>query len=700
MVASFRSQSGLQSAETDQRLEASLFRALGDTVATSLDFLAPDGEDPPYNEMLLSARPGLAPAHLRLLGKIARGGMGTILKAHDRNRGQNVAVKVLHEDYVGQPELRQRFAEEAHITGRLRHPGVVPVFERGELADRRPYFTMKLVEGQTLARLLAGRRHEEPGSRADRERWLCVFEQVCRTMAYAHAQGVIHRDLKPSNVMVDDHGNVHVMDWGLAKVLPREEGGEQREEATSSELPITHPGVVLGTPAYMPPEQARGEVDQLDARSDVFGLGAILCEILTGRPPYPAGDTAQVLRRAARADLADAFARLDRCGADGGLIALAKRCLAPHPGDRPRDARVLVRELTVRRGSAGPRPCRAERVPTQADGKLVARLEATRLWGETPVGDRLDRAGAAAAYAAAFGEAGLGQPGDDDEAVATRVRNLAVAEALRSALDDWALAVGDGPVREWLLAVARRADPGPWQDRFYDAAVWRDRMALERLASEVDPAAVSPSTLRALAVGLRRHGADALPLLRAAEKCYPDHFALKAELADALYDAGRRKEAIDSYRAALALRPNACVVAANLGSALYHEHRLDEAESAYRTAIALCPAFAHAHRGLGRVLYDQGHFEEAVAAFREVLALDATSAADHYNLGTALACAGRREEAIPAFRQAIVREPRWPRPRHNLAWALSASGHAAGCDPLLAGEMPVYCQQRPGGRSS
>jgi serine/threonine protein kinase/Flp pilus assembly protein TadD len=703
MAASFSYKPEVQPAKTDDRpgsagavdsgaardlpaaLEASLFRASGDTVQVSVAIPVPIGEDPadpPIAESTFAARPGWAPAHLRLLGKIAGGGMGTVFKAHDRDLGRDIALKVLHEAHVGQEELRQRFAEEAHITGRLQHPGIVPVYEAGEFSDQRPYFTMKLVKGQTLARLLAERRPDELGGRADQARWLSVFEQVCRTMAYAHAQGVIHRDLKPANVMVDGSGNVRVLDWGLAKVMRKDEGGRMKDEPDPSgssfilppsSLVTTRLGVVLGTPAYMPPEQAQGEVGQLDARCDVFGLGVILCEILTGRPPYVGAEAAQVLRRAAQADLEDAFARLDRCGADVGLIALAKQCLAPRRDDRPRDAGVLVRELGVHRRSTSPRPGRAERVPVQADQELLARLEAARLWGVTPVENRLDRVGAAAAYAAAFREAGLGKPREDPDTVARRIRDSAVAGEVLSAVYDWALAVGDGPVREWLLAVARRTDPGSWNDRFHDAAVWRNRTTLERLARQVDVAAVAPSTLWALGVGLRRHGANAVPLLQGAQERYPDSFALKAELADALYDAGRRKEAIGFYRAALALRPESCLAHANLGSALYHEHRLDEALSAYQRAIALCPAFAHAHRGLGRALYDQGRFEEAVAEFREVLALGDTSAADHYNLGTALACTGRPEEATAAFRQTVELDPHWPRARHNLAWVSALS---------------------------
>src|SRR5262249_25542552 len=144
------------------------------------------------------------------------------------------------ETHRERPELLQRFVEEAQIAGQLQHPGIVPVYELGQFPDRRPYFTMKLVKGRTLATLLAERGSpgaDIPGSPSEGMRFLKVFEQVCQTVAYAHARGVIHRDLKPSNVMVGNFGEVQVMDWGLAKVLPPagvadEQQGERAEEGT------------------------------------------------------------------------------------------------------------------------------------------------------------------------------------------------------------------------------------------------------------------------------------------------------------------------------------------------------------------------------------------------------------------------------------------------------------------------------------
>jgi serine/threonine-protein kinase len=312
--------------------------------------------------------PGAA-GRYQLLGEIARGGMGAVLKGRDPDLGRDIAVKVLLEAHAGKPELVQRFLEEAQVAGQLQHPGVTPVYELGAFPDRRPYFTMKLVKGQTLATLLAQR----PDPAADLPRLVGIFEQVCQTLAYAHARGVIHRDLKPSNVMVGTFGEVQVMDWGLAKVLPQggvadEQPARPPQTATAIRTgrgdgpgsgPHTQAGSVLGTPAYMAPEQARGDVELVDERADVFGLGAILCEVLTGQSPFT-GRPAEAMRKAQTAQLADARARLDGCGAEGELVALARHCLASEQWERPRDAGQVAAAVASYRQSVAERLRRAE----------------------------------------------------------------------------------------------------------------------------------------------------------------------------------------------------------------------------------------------------------------------------------------------------------------------------------------------------
>jgi serine/threonine protein kinase len=295
--------------------------------------------------------PDVRGGRYQLFGEIGRGGMGAILKGRDADLCRDLAVKVLLEVHRGKPELVRRFVEEAQIAGQLQHPGIVPVYELGTFADSRPYFTMKLVKGRTMAQALKDR--SDP--RDDLARFLGIFEQVCQTVAYAHAWGVIHRDLKPLNIMLGSFGQVQVMDWGLAKVLkkrspdeppaletPEPEASVIRTLRTSSVMDDSRAGSALGTPAYMPPEQACGDVERVDRRADVFGLGSILCEVLTGGPAYTGRSKSEVARKAMRGDTGDAQARLEGCGADGELIALARDCLAVEAEDRPREAGVVA----------------------------------------------------------------------------------------------------------------------------------------------------------------------------------------------------------------------------------------------------------------------------------------------------------------------------------------------------------------------
>jgi len=301
-------------------------------LGTFLETPAVDWED-------LPRRPDCA-GRFQLGEELARGGMGIVYRARDESLGRDVAVKVLHQRFQVDSLVGRRFVDEARITAQLQHPGIPAVFEVGRLGDERPYLAMKLIKGRTLEELLKER--SEPG--ADRGRFLAVFEQICQTVGYAHSERILHRDLKPANIMVGSFGEVQVMDWGLAKLL--EPGAADATETicgtgiqTAREPDsATAAGSMLGTPAFMAPEQAGGELDRLDERTDVFGLGAILCAILTGEPPYTgkSGEAVQLL--AIRGKLEDAHARLDRCGADVKLVELCRGCLSAEREVRPRDA--------------------------------------------------------------------------------------------------------------------------------------------------------------------------------------------------------------------------------------------------------------------------------------------------------------------------------------------------------------------------
>ena len=282
-----------------------------------------------------------------LMEELGCGGMGTVFRAHDHHLEREVAVKVLSARTKRCSSMQRRFASEAQIGANLQHPGVAPVYDLGRLPDGRVFFAMKLVAGKTLGSILAARSNLVE----DRPRLLTIFTQLCQTIAYAHSRGIIHRDLKPDNVMVGEFGEVQVMDWGIATSVPTEDNRRAAyvdregmndtplDRATTNE---TRLGVIVGTPAYMSPEQAAG---QRDKQTDVFSLGATLCEILTGHPPYVATSPPELYEKSAKAELHDALDRLDRCGADAEILALTKNCLQPESDDRPADAASVAKGM-------------------------------------------------------------------------------------------------------------------------------------------------------------------------------------------------------------------------------------------------------------------------------------------------------------------------------------------------------------------
>ena len=274
--------------------------------------------------------------------------MGAVYRGYDRELKRETAIKVLLEKHLDQPDHVRRFYDEAWIAGQLQHPGVVPVYDLGRLDAGQPYFIMKLVDGRTLAQLL----HLRSSPEQDRPRFLKIFEQICQTIAYAHARAVIHRDMKPANIMVGEFGEVQVMDWGLARILAEPAGAPRIRPKVERRLQrdpmatASWSGDIFGTPAYMAPEQARGDV-ALDERCDVFGLGAILCEILTGLPPFSGPEAADAFQQAAKGDLSDAHERLAKCGADPELSALVRACLDSERELRPRDAGEVAGPMTA-----------------------------------------------------------------------------------------------------------------------------------------------------------------------------------------------------------------------------------------------------------------------------------------------------------------------------------------------------------------
>jgi eukaryotic-like serine/threonine-protein kinase len=270
------------------------------------------------------AEPDFARTRYRLIERIASGGMGAVYLAEDATLGRRVAIKILDvPDSAG--ELAARLQREAHILASLEHPGIVPVHDAGTLADGRVFYAMKFVEGERLDRF-SGRENTLPGR-------LRIFQRICDTVAFAHTRGVLHRDLKPENIMTGPFGEVLVMDWGVAKILranrisPMVETSHDRSRddlgalatASAHTTPKTAHGAVLGTPGYMAPEQARGDVEDLDERADIYSLGAILRFLVAAN----AHDTqtapralAAIAEKAMAADPAARYASASELGQD------------------------------------------------------------------------------------------------------------------------------------------------------------------------------------------------------------------------------------------------------------------------------------------------------------------------------------------------------------------------------------------------
>ena len=307
--------------------------------------------------------PDLDSDRYRVTEEVGRGGMGAVYLAEDRLLGRPVALKVLHLEDLSDDGV-ERMMREAHTLARLEHPGIVPVHDLGRLADGRVYYAMKLVRGERLDRHVTAATPV-----AER---LGILLKMCEAVGFAHAAGVLHRDLKPENVMVGEFGEVLVLDWGVAKWTRAGVGGVEAPPGASRDAgespPIaagagpllnaplatpcgrdTSPGTILGTPAYMAPEQARGESAGVDARIDVYGLGATLAFLLTGRSPGEPGDPprpaalAAICARAMAPDPAHRYASAGELAADVQRYLDGSRVLAHREGIAERLGRFIRR---------------------------------------------------------------------------------------------------------------------------------------------------------------------------------------------------------------------------------------------------------------------------------------------------------------------------------------------------------------------
>jgi tetratricopeptide (TPR) repeat protein len=675
----------------------------------------------------------------QLFGEIARGGMGAVLRGRDLDLGRNLAVKVLLERHAHLPEVARRFVEEAQIGGQLQHPGVVPVYDIGRFGDR-PFFTMKLVEGMTLAAILSER--EQPTD--DRPRLLSIALQVAQAVAYAHAKGVVHRDLKPANIMVGAFGEVQVMDWGLAKVLAEgdvaDEDQAARQQQPEKETTIrtarsgpvgtlgreTEVGSILGTPAYMPPEQAQGDIARLDRRADVFGLGAILCEVLTGLPPYVGPSIEEVQRKAASGDLVDAHARLDGCGAHQDLIVLTKWCLAPEAINRPRDAQGVADGLSEYLNGVQERLQATERERTVA--LVRAREERKRRKVQLALAAALVGllvgGGAFAFWRNEQAQAGRERDARNAEAVAALLRQSEVALQTNNAakaavaLEAAKKRFAEGGAQEHAeqlgrleadLALVRdldAVDQFRWtlvEDKFPHPAVVATRtqtafrrfgadpyaVPVEEAAARVSTSVASARVVAALDRLLRHEKSAVVRTLLRRVDADPYRDAVRDAI---LADNGAKVVELAGRKAALDQSPGFVAFLGESGDIPVERRRqlLQAAVGRRPEDLGLLMTLGYTYRTEQEV-----GSNECRCWFQAAVAAAPANAAAHNSLGLTLKARGQLDEAIASWKQAIALDPKFAMARVNLGNVLRAQGEvdaAIACyqealelDPKFAG---------------
>jgi serine/threonine-protein kinase len=664
----------------------------------------------------------------------ATGGIGQVWLARDPDLGREVALKELRPEQQEHPSAQARFLEEACITGQLEHPGIVPVHELVR-SDGRPFYTMRMVRGRTLAEAIKEYHHRRQAGQAgslELRTLLGNFVAVCNAVAYAHSRRVLHRDLKPANVVLGDFGEVVVLDWGLARLL----GTNQQEEATSL-LPVslkagsheeTVQGQVLGTPAYMAPEQADGRLDLLGPATDVHGLGAILYELLSGQPPFRGGSSDEVLRQVVRDE--PVRPREHVASTPAALEAVCLKALAKKPADRYATAAELAREVEA---WAADEPVRAYREPWSVRaGRLLRRhrVLAASLAAALAVTLMLGAAGGVYVQqqrqrAREQAEAALVQAAQlrddfrftDALAMLDQVRGWANQAAdpvlqrrLGAAQADLELARDlDGVQQKAVTLVDGKWDPGRIRADFREvlARYGLDVMEgdLEELGQAIRASAVRQSIVTALDFwaqaenNLRRrerllelgnladegdpwrqgvrqavargNGKRLLGLLRNTRQGKPTPRVVLL-LAAALGE--KNEEATALLRQMLQDRPRDFWLNFTLGNHLLEQQKHEEAAKSFLVATVLRPDSAAAHINLGIALKERGQPDEAIVCYHKAIALAPTNAIAHTNLGEVLRIKGKVDEAIASSRRALTLDPRLAGAHNNLGIALKTKG--------------------------
>ncbi|MGE3854945.1 MAG: tetratricopeptide repeat protein, partial [Planctomycetota bacterium] len=660
-------------------------RTRGQTVPTRRDLRPPRSQ--PAGGGNTAAGDGNV-GHFALGDEIGRGGMGVVHAATDTRLQRELAVKWLQR--ADDPIARQRFLAEAQITGQLQHPNIVPVHELGEDANGRPFIAMKLVSGRTLTQVIRDEFGPAVPDDAARRRLIAIWLRVCDAVAYAHSRGFMHRDLKPDNVMVGEFGEVLVMDWGLARPLAGRDDDDPPATTTTaphgsspraSGTAVTLQGMVVGTPAYMPPEQATGSINQLDEGADIHALGGILYTVLTNELPVTAREATAQLQEVIEHRLVAPSRRVPRAHVPRELDAIVMRAMARRRRDRYET--VAAMQADVERWLAGQLVSAARYTPWQRLAKWASRhrgfVQGAAATGVALLLGLIGMLISEQSRLQAAAQAEAAQRQTAEEAQQRREAEL-LALAQRGEIDALVSRLGgqlqrnrDAALDEFDRLYKQARATGRSDDDFLtglgDERTARTIKALEALvaahAEFGEQVPIRSDDWFYLALLHERGGdlARSRECLDAAIALDPANTRARNVRANQLIDAGHDSDAMADFDAALAANPDSVITLLNRGNLHFRRGRHAEAMADWARAAAIEPGLIEIYTNRGTALRMRSQYTAALDEFRTALTIDARSLAAHVGMSITLRAMHRYEEALEHAEQAV----RW-HPDRGKAW--------------------------------